>query len=104
MAPDASSDTEDQKATLLEETASSDAADKQYLSIGKQRVMLCTILLLQFCSLCADTIIFPFFPLVAKEKGLTSTHVGIVFTSFDLSRFLFSPIFGSLVSRTILDF
>ena len=101
MESPSSSDTEDQKALLLEETRSKDEADKQYPSIGRQRVMLCTVLLLQFCSLCADTIIFPFFPLVAKEKGLTSTHVGIVFTSFDLSRFLFSPIFGSLVSRTV---
>ena len=84
-----SSDTEDQKVLLLEETRSKDAEDIQYPSIGRQRVMLCAVLLL----------IYPFFPLVAKDKGLTSTHIGIVFTSFDLSRFLFSPIFGSLVSE-----
>ena len=97
------SDTEGQKTPLLEETRSKDAEEKQYPSIGRQRVMLCTVLLLQFCSLCADTIIYPFFPLVAKDKRLTSTHIGIVFTSFDLSRFLFSPIFGSVVSTQMFD-
>ena len=66
--------------------------------IGRQRVVLFTTLLLQFFTLCADTIIIPFFPKAAKDRNLTNMHIGIVFSSFDLARCVGSPIVGSLVS------
>jgi len=39
----------------------------------------------------------PFFPHEAKSKGLKSTEIGLVFSSFELTRFAASPVAGYLV-------
>ena len=67
------------------------------LSRWKQRGMLAVVLILILCVLIPETAIYPFFPDMAKVKGLSSTQIGIVFAAFDISRFIASPIFGSLV-------
>lgn len=72
--------------------------DKCELSITRQRVLLASILAVQFFSFCADTIIYPFFPNIAVRKGLTNADIGLVFSAFDFPRFVSFPIFGSLVS------
>ena len=56
------------------------------------------ILCMQFSAFTADTACFAFFPNYAIKKKLTHFQIGMIFSSFDLSRFLTSPIFGSLVS------
>ena len=90
--------------SLLENTEtkrndySSKADEKKDPSKARQCGMLFTVLCLQFLSLCADTSIFPFFPAIAKVKGLTTTQMGFVFSCYELSRCIFSPVFGSLVS------
>ena len=67
------------------------------LSKWKQRGMLVSVLILILFTLTPETAIYPFFPDIAKVKGLSSTQIGIVFAAFDISRFIASPIFGSLV-------
>ncbi|KAF6026593.1 hypothetical protein EB796_015096 [Bugula neritina] len=34
----------------------------------------------------ADTFLIPFFPPVAKEKGISDTEIGIVFSAFEFSK------------------
>ena len=93
-----SSDTDSEVEKLLsDQSTDMTTAEKEYRSKSKQRGMLFTVLCLQFLSLCADTSIFPFFPSVAGVKGLTTTQMGFVFSCYELSRCIFSPIFGSLV-------
>ena len=83
-------DQDDEERTKLVEEAKT--------SIGRQRVVLFTTLLLQFFTLCADTVIIPFFPKAARDRNLKNMYIGIVFSSFDLARCIGSPIVGSLVS------
>lgn len=73
------------------------------LSVVKQRSMMAVILFLQFLTLSTDTILLPFFPSIGKAKGLTHTEVGVVFSAFEISRFISFPIFGSLVSALPLN-
>ena len=91
-------DSEGDEKNLLEGAKLADSKPSR----TKQRAMVVTILFLQFCALCADTIIFPFFPSIGKKKGLSNTEIGGTFSSFDLSRCIASPLFGSLV-RPVLD-
>ena len=94
-----SSDSEGEvKKSLLKRNDTSEPKEKDYPSKARQCGMLFTVLCLQFLSLCADTCIFPFFPAIAEVKGLTTTQMGFVFSCYELSRCIFSPIFGSLVS------
>ena len=86
-------DTEDEGETLLEQSTTKEVKPSR----SKQKGMLITVLFLQFCSLCADTIIYPFFPSIAKEKGLNNSEIGGIFSAYELSRCVTSPIFGSLV-------
>lgn len=85
-----------------EETKQNTEGDEDYehpneLSKHKQRILIASVLCLQFASLCVDTAIFPFFPEVGRENGLTVTQIGIVFSAYDFARFVVSPICGSLV-------
>lgn len=86
---------------LVSNDNDSKATVSSELSINRQRLLLFIILLLQFFSLCADTFIYPFFPYVSAKRGLTHTEVGLVFSAYDLPRFITSPIFGSLVGYII---
>lgn len=70
------------------------------LSVARQRGMLFIILSLQGLALCESTTVFPFFPAVAKVKGLSALQMGIVFSSYSVARSIFSPICGSIVSIT----
>ena len=94
-----SSDSEGEvKKSLLEHNGNTETKKKDHPSKARQCGMLFTVLCLQFLSLCADTSIFPFFPAIAKVKGLTTTQMGFVFSCYELSRCIFSPVCGSLGS------
>ena len=86
---------------LLSSSGNPEIVKTPYPSTARQRGMLATILFLLFVSLCADTMLFPFFPKIAVEKGLSSIQIGAVFSSYELARFVFSPVFGSLVSKIL---
>jgi len=45
----------------------------------------------------ADTFLIPFFPPVAKEKGISDTEIGIVFSAFEFSKFISAFLVGYLV-------
>ncbi|XP_067950209.1 MFS-type transporter SLC18B1-like [Watersipora subatra] len=47
----------------------------------------------------ADTMVLPFYPEKALSKGLTMKDVGIVYAVYDLARFIFSPILGSILLK-----
>ena len=64
---------------------------------AKQISLVLIVMISQFCALCPDTFIFPFFPVVATEKGLTEFHFGLVYSAYELARFIMSPVYGSLV-------
>lgn len=49
------------------------------------------------------SILAPFFPNEAAEKGMSDTMVGFVFSFYALVMFLTSPIFGKLVSLLEYD-
>lgn len=91
----------------LEVNGGAQANDKDSTNSGKdtgqsqrrQLSMLILVLMAQFCTLCMDTFIFPFFPEKAEQKGLTKMHIGFVYSAYELSRFLSSPIFGSMVCQ-----
>ena len=89
---DSELDTDDQDKPLLESKGSQ-------LSKARQRTLVIIILCLQFLTFSADTVIFPFFPPIAKMKGLNNTEIGGIFSSFAFSRFITSPVFGSLVRQ-----
>ncbi|XP_067944344.1 MFS-type transporter SLC18B1-like [Watersipora subatra] len=65
----------------------------------KHNSMLVIIIALIFLSFCIDTLLVPFFPDVAFNKGLLLTEVGVVFSAFDFARFVTAPIAGSMFSR-----
>ena len=72
--------------------------DSDSISKARQTGMLISILVLQMCAFMPETAIYPFYPKVARAKGLTSTEIGAVLAAFDSSRFLASLIAGSMVS------
>lgn len=60
-----------------------------------------TLLLLAFVDFmcfCSMSIMAPFFPREAAEKGLSDTLSGFVFSFYALIVFLISPILGKIVS------
>jgi MFS family permease len=49
------------------------------------------------------SIMAPFFPREAAEKGLSETLSGFVFSFYALVMFLTSPIFGKIVSIYVIN-
>lgn len=82
----------------------SEGTEQAFPSVHKQRAILLVIIGLQFCSICGETVIYPFFTKVALDRGLTPLQMGLVFSSFDLSRFVSSAIYGSMVCLFFLFF
>lgn len=60
---------------------------------------LAVLALVDFMAFCSMSIMAPFFPREAAEKGLSDTLTGFVFSFFALIMFLTSPIFGKIVSE-----
>ena len=90
---------EEESETLLKEAENStQVKQKHSLSKGKQRGLFLTILSLQGLALFESTSIITFFPVAARDKGLSTTQMGIVISAFSIARFIFSPICGSMVS------
>lgn len=63
-----------------------------------QRLTLASLALVDFMSFCSMSIMAPFFPREASEKGLSETMCGIVFSFYAIVMFLTSPFFGKYVS------
>ncbi|XP_067941339.1 MFS-type transporter SLC18B1-like isoform X1 [Watersipora subatra] len=43
--------------------------------------------------------IYPFYPEVARVEGVNMAYIGIVYSAYDLARFISSPIFGTILTR-----
>ena len=71
---------------------------------SRQYLITLTLLSVKFCVIMTDTALFPFFPAAAKRKGLEETQTGVIFASYEICRFLASPLNGILVSAMILNF
>ena len=93
--------TEDEGKKLLPLKGEKGNENATKFSTYKQLMMIFMMLSLQFLALCSDTVIYPFFPAVAFDRGITNTQIGVVFSSYDFARFVASPVFGSLVSYII---
>ena len=63
----------------------------------KHKLGLIALLSLQFCHLTTDSFLIPFYPAEALSKNLTQTHIGLVYSAYEFTRFISAPIFGSLV-------
>lgn len=59
-------------------------------------LMLCSAI---FFAGCGFSMIAPFFPRVATDKGMTEIEFSMVFSTFELVMFIFSPIFGNFLTR-----
>ncbi|XP_045761273.1 MFS-type transporter SLC18B1-like [Maniola jurtina] len=59
-----------------------------------QRFTLASLALVDFMSFCSMSIMAPFFPREATEKGLSETMCGIVFSFYAVVMFITSPFFG----------
>lgn len=62
---------------------------------------LASLALVDFMSFCSMSIMAPFFPREAAEKGMSDTISGFVFSFYALVMFITSPIFGKIVSALV---
>ena len=92
-----------EKDQLLTENPEQCEPDKRNVSKVQELALTLTLFGVQFLALCSDGIIFPFYPNVAVERGISNVLVGVVFSAYDITRFLSSPIFGSLVSLILAN-
>lgn len=67
----------------------------------RQKLTLVSLALVDFMSFCSMSIMAPFFPREATEKGLSDTTTGFVFSFYALVMFITSPIFGKIVNISI---
>ena len=84
---------------LIENNKKNSKLADQKLSKVRELAMMFALYFVQFLALCSDSLIFPFFPQVAVKRGVPNLSIGLVFASYDLTRFLASPICGSWVSH-----
>ncbi|XP_074027066.1 MFS-type transporter SLC18B1 isoform X2 [Leptinotarsa decemlineata] len=65
----------------------------------RQKLTLVSIALVDFMSFCSMSIMAPFFPKEASEKGLSDTLSGVVFSFYALVMFISSPFFGKILPK-----
>ncbi|XP_050308679.1 MFS-type transporter SLC18B1-like [Anthonomus grandis grandis] len=66
---------------------------------GVQKMTLAMLSLVDFFCFCSMSIMAPFFPKEAAEKGLSDTVSGIVFSFYALVMFVSSPVFGKILPK-----
>lgn len=64
-----------------------------------QKLTLLSLALVDFMSFCSMSIMAPFFPKEAAEKGMSDTMSGFVFSFYALVMFISSPIFGKILPQ-----
>jgi MFS family permease len=60
---------------------------------------LACIFLIQFLANAIYSILAPFFPIIAKEKGLRGETIGLIFSGYPIAAFLSAPIYGLMIIR-----
>lgn len=64
-----------------------------------QKLALTSLALVDFISFCSMSIMAPFFPKEASQKGVSETVSGLVFSFYALVMFVSSPLFGKILPR-----
>lgn len=64
----------------------------------RKAIRIALLCLAIFSVLSGYSLISPFFPHLAKQKGLTETQIGIIFSLFSAVVFVMAPVYGILVS------
>lgn len=64
----------------------------------KQKVALLMLGAADFMSFCSMSIMAPFYPKEAANKGMTESMAGYIFGFYALVVFVSSPVFGKIVS------
>ncbi|KAJ9595194.1 hypothetical protein L9F63_013503, partial [Diploptera punctata] len=64
-----------------------------------QKLTLTSLALVDFISFCSMSIMAPFFPKEAFQKGMSETVSGLVFSFYALVMFVSSPLFGKILPR-----
>ena len=81
-----------------------DECPEKKTSKVRELAMVFSLFFVQHLALCSDGIIFPFFPMIAAKRGYNSLSIGIVFASYDISRFTGSLALGSMVSQPVYNY
>uniref|UniRef100_A0A0K8SF02 Major facilitator superfamily (MFS) profile domain-containing protein n=2 Tax=Lygus hesperus TaxID=30085 RepID=A0A0K8SF02_LYGHE len=63
-----------------------------------------TLVLAEFLSFCSMSVMAPFFPKEAKEKGMSPTVSGMVFSFYAFVVFVTSPLFGKILPKVGVKF
>ncbi|KAK3088776.1 hypothetical protein FSP39_023627 [Pinctada imbricata] len=91
-----------------EESDSSDGTPTQSFSFfalpRKHKMILASVCMADFLSYLSLSLLAPFFPKEASNKGVNDTISGWIFGVFALSQVLFSPVFGKLLPHVGLKF
>ena len=93
-----SSQTKDNSNTPATPADNSIPTDFSKFSRKKELLIIFSILLVVFVGTAVDMLPIPFFPTEAKKRGIAETQIGLIFASFDLARFVLSPLSGIVVS------
>lgn len=83
---------------LLRANGQVDTSSLRNLS-RSQKMTLVSLALVDFMSFCSTSIMAPFFPREANEKGMSETFTGLVFSFYALVMFISSPIFGKIIPK-----
>lgn len=70
----------------------------------KQKLTLTSLALVDFMSFCSMSIMAPFFPREASQKGMNDLTSGFVFSFYAFIMFISSPVFGKIVSVIIVSY
>ncbi|CAG9863397.1 unnamed protein product [Phyllotreta striolata] len=83
---------------LIRASGTEDTTSLRNLS-RSQKMTLASLALVDFMSFCSTSIMAPFFPREAHEKGVSATFTGLVFSFYALVMFISSPIFGKITPK-----
>lgn len=64
----------------------------------KDFVLLVSVLAAHFVMYTEASLLVPFFPNEAMDKGISTSHIGLIFSSYHLVMVVMSLIYGSYVS------
>jgi MFS family permease len=80
--------------------------DEDFLATGTQESMpkngtllILTICLVNLFANSAYSQMAPFYPRVAVGKGVPESMIGVIFSSYSLAMFLFSPLYKKMLDR-----
>ena len=105
MKPDSDDESlSNEKEILRQQEMQQDKCSEKVTSKVRELAMVFSLFFVQHLALCSDGIIFSFFPMITAKRGYNSLSIGIVFASYDISRFTGSLALGSMVSQPVYNY